>query len=111
MLFVLSDVPPDSSRAEDPTLSLLTLEVRATGTRLCNALRLETYFRRLSNEYPKSDVYARWDASQKLVEGTMADYIAATDRLYEAADRLCKSARAIARAARALGAYENSRGR
>jgi len=40
----------DIGGAEDPALSVLTQEVWATGTRLSNALRLENYFRHLSQE-------------------------------------------------------------
>jgi hypothetical protein len=110
MLFVLSHILSGSGTV-DPTLSLLTQEVSAAGTRLSNALRLEKYFRHLSEEYQKDDVIVRWKASRQLVECTVEDYIEATDRLFEAANRLCKSARASARAALAVGAYENSRAR
>jgi len=110
MLFVLSHVR-GSGGAEDPTLALLTQEVWAAGTRLSNALRLEKYFRHLSQEHRKDDVIVRWKASRQLVECTVEDYLEATDRLFEVANRLCKSARASARAALAVGAYENSRGR
>jgi hypothetical protein len=110
MLMALTHVR-GSGGAEDPTLSLLTQDVWATGTRLSNALRLENYFRHLSQEHLKDDVSVRWKASRQLVECTMEEYLEATDRRFEAANRLCKSARASARAALAVGAYENSRGR
>lgn len=84
MLFIRKRVSPGRDQAGTPTLSLLTLEVRATRTRLSNALRFEAHSRQLSKEYQHDGIAVRWDAPRKLVERTAKDYLAALDRLLEA---------------------------
>lgn len=82
MLSVRRRVSPGRDRDDNPTLSLLTEEVSAAGTRLSNAL--EAHFRHLSKELQHNDVPVRWYASGRLVERTAEDYLAAMDRLLEA---------------------------
>jgi hypothetical protein len=84
MLLVRKRVPPGSDQAENRTLSLLTQEVWATGTRLRNALRFEAHFRQFSKEHEHDGVPGQGDASRKLSERAEEDYLAAMDRLLEA---------------------------